>query len=150
LGIPVVSPASPVQGQRINISIAVTDNVMVGSVSVYCKTNTSSSWTTFSATQTGAVYETSIGSYGAGVNVTYYLNATDAWGGNIALSPRNAPTSYYSFVVGQATSPSGGGSNPTVIVVISVVAIVALVLVIAVVLLVRRGKIAGSGKRGRN
>lgn len=136
LGSPDVSPSSPVQGQNINISISVTDNIGVNSVSFYYKVDNSGSWTEVTTSHTATVYKAIIGPYSAGTNVTYYFDATDT-SGNYACSPSSAPTAYYSFTVGQAP-PGGGGIDP-ILIIIPVVAVVAVVVIVAIVTLTRRG-----------
>jgi WD40 repeat protein len=136
LGSPSVLPSSPVTGQKINISISVTDNLGVSAVTLYYKNASVVSWNSTAMSLEGAVYKASIGPYSAAMNVSYYINATDT-SGNFVCSPLNAPTGYYTIVVGQA-STTGGGLDITTIAIIAGVT-VAVVAVLAYVL-TRRGK----------
>jgi WD40 repeat protein len=136
VGSPTVSPSSPIEGQKINVSISVTDNFAVSTVTLYYKFTSSSSWNLTTLILSGAVYKATLGPYVAGENITFYINATDTYS-NFACSPSNAPSGYYSIAIGPAEH--GGQGLPITFIVLAV-GVFGIVAVVGVVLLVVRGK----------
>jgi WD40 repeat protein len=136
LGSPIVSPLSPIEGQKINVSISVTDNFAVSMVTLYYKFSSGSSWNLTTMIMSGSTYKATLGPYLAGENITFYVNATDTYS-NSACSPSNAPSGYYSTAIGPAEH--GGQGLPITFIVLAV-GVVGIVAVVGVVLLLVRGK----------
>jgi hypothetical protein len=133
LGSPSVAPSSPVGGQRVNISISVTDSFGVSTVTLHYKNSSSGSWNSRAMSLTGAAYLATIGPFASRTNITYYIAASDTLG-NVLSSPANAPADYYTLTIGQ--SSEGGIASSTVI----LVAFVGLVGIVSIVYLAKRGK----------
>jgi WD40 repeat protein len=103
LGTPTVVPLSPVGGQKVNISISVTDNVGLSAVILYYRNMSSSSWSSSAMSLAGSVYTARVGPFTSGSTIDYYVSAEDTSGNN-ASSPADAPLSYHTLTVG---SPAG-------------------------------------------
>jgi hypothetical protein len=101
LGTPSVVPSSPVGGQTVNISVSVTDNLGVSTVTLHYRDEGASSWSSVAMSLVGSVYTARIGPFTAGATIYYYVTATDS-SGNTASSPADAPLSYRILTIGSA------------------------------------------------
>lgn len=94
-------PASPIASDTVRIRADVTDNLSVAEVCVEYRINGGTSIASQASLLSGVTYEGKIPPFPAGTLVEYLVVARDG-GGNVTLSPADAPSSMYSYTVGGA------------------------------------------------
>jgi hypothetical protein len=135
---------------NVTIFLTVNDTVALSSVKLYYRVNGTSAWSNKTMVLTEGRYNGTIGPFGFGELVNYYVNATDTLG-SFACIPSGAPTSYYYIGVGLVPRgpPAGLSLSETIDLLLIGVFIIAVITIPLLLLSIRSKKGTGRGKTRR-